>query len=126
MNLSKLLLPLASLFAFAAFGCGTDSASEPPCGEGAECADGIARMSTPTEEQTACSTAADCTPVFAGEACSACVCANAAVRADARAEYQASFDEKRSACGDDPGAACVADCAQAAAVCTEGKCELAK
>ncbi len=74
---------------------------------------------------TSCETAADCIAVFAGSACSPCMCANDVIAKAAQASYDAKLEAARSACGPLPAIACAADCAEVKFSCSPAsKCVL--
>jgi hypothetical protein len=70
-----------------------------------------------------CAQASDCVPVFLGDVCTVCACANAAVATSSRARYDADAAAARRLCGPQPAIAC-APCSQAIATCTNGVCGL--
>ena len=70
-----------------------------------------------------CTQDTDCTPVFQGDTCAACLCPNAAVRQSAATRYQQDLAAMRSKCGPLPAIAC-GPCSENLGLCLTGSCTL--
>lgn len=69
-----------------------------------------------------CTVATDCAAVFIGDACSTCLCPNAAISTSSRAAYDLEVTQAQRLCGPRPAIAC--DCAQSTVECSSGTCTL--
>lgn len=127
MKMSMVLVVGTALGALLACSSGSTGGTFADGGtEGGGTSDGGSTTTVETKGlDTSCETAADCIAVFAGSACSPCMCANDVIAKAAQASYDARLQAARSACGPQPAIGCAADCAEVKFSCSPAsKCVL--
>lgn len=70
-----------------------------------------------------CTRDGDCTPVYQGDACAPCGCANAGINSAAVAQYEQELLRLRSRCGPTPATACKS-CTPMHGLCNNARCTL--
>lgn len=78
-----------------------------------------------THYDQTCAQATDCAPVFSGNTCSLCACANAAVNRRDLQRYALDSAALRRNCGPLPTVEC-GPCPEPVAQCNGGRCELSR
>lgn len=70
-----------------------------------------------------CQAAADCVPIYQGEACNSCLCPNAAIASSDLQNYQSKLSTARRSCP--PSTADCVPCPTPATLCAGNKCNVA-